>query len=52
MKMSAMGMDENGRSILTEIDIPLKQVSETEFVSEKQDAAYWGLAVSQPGEPF
>ena len=52
MKMSAMGMDENGRSILTGIDIPLKQVSETEWISEKQDAAYWGLALSQPSEPF
>ena len=52
MKMSAMGMDENGRSILTGIDIPLKQVSETEWISEKQEAAYWGLALSQPTEPF
>ena len=52
MKMSAMGMDENGRSILTGVDIPLKQVSDTEWLSEKQDAAYWGLALSQPSEPF
>lgn len=52
MKMSAMGMDENDRSILTEIDIPLKKVSETEFLSEKQEAKYWGLALSQPSEPF
>jgi hypothetical protein len=52
MKMSAMGMDENGRSILTEIDIPMKTVSETEQISEKQDASYWGLSVSQPMEPF
>ena len=52
MKMSAMGMDENGRSILTGVDIPLKQVSDTEWLSEKQDAAYWGLALSQPSGPM
>jgi hypothetical protein len=52
MKMSAMGMDENGRSITTTIDVPMKKVSDTEELSEKQDAAYWGLALSQPMEPF
>jgi hypothetical protein len=38
MKLCAMGMDENDRSITTELEIPMKQVSETEWISEKQDA--------------
>ena len=52
IKMAAMGMDENDRSITTTIEVPLKKVSETEEISEKQDALYWGLALSQPSEPF
>ena len=52
MKLCAMGMDENDRSITTELEIPMKQVSETEWISEKQDALYWGIAESQPQEPF
>ncbi|MFL2771340.1 MAG: hypothetical protein ACJZ9F_10045 [Rhodospirillaceae bacterium] len=52
MKLSAMGMDANDRSILTDIEIPMKKVSETELISEKQDALYWGIALSQPQEPF
>lgn len=52
IKMAAMGMDENNRSILTETEIEMTQVSETEFLSEKRPAAYWGLATSQPVEPF
>jgi hypothetical protein len=51
MKISAMGMDENDRSILTEVDIPLKKVGETEFLTEKQDAVAWTLASSPPSEP-
>ena len=52
MKLCAMGMDENDRSITTDLEVPMKQVSETEWISEKQDASYWGIAVSQPQEPF
>ena len=52
MKLCAMGMDDNDRSILTELQIPMTQVSETEFISEKQEASYWGIALSQPMEPM
>jgi uncharacterized cupin superfamily protein len=47
-----MAMDANGRSTLTERSIELVQVSETECVSEKQDAAAWTIAVRAPEEPF
>lgn len=52
MKVCAMGMDDNDRSITTDLEIPMQQVSETEWISEKQDATYWGIALSQPQEPF
>lgn len=52
MKFCAMEMDENNRSITTETEVPLTKVSDTEWISEKQDAKYWGIAISQPGEPF
>ena len=52
MKLCAMEMDENNRSFTTEVEVPMQQVSETEWISEKQDASYWGIAISQPGEPF
>jgi hypothetical protein len=51
MKVSAMGMDLNGRSVLTEIEVPLRQLSDTEFVTEKQQAKGWTLASSVPSEP-
>ncbi|NKB45921.1 MAG: hypothetical protein GKS03_16785, partial [Alphaproteobacteria bacterium] len=51
MKLCAMEMDENDRSITIETEVPMTQVSDTEWISEKQDAKYWGIAISQPGEP-
>lgn len=47
MKICAMGYDANGRSFATHVDVPLKQVSDTFAISEKQTAAYWGLALNQ-----
>ena len=52
MKISAMGLDDNGRSTLIERDIPMVQRSETEFISEKQDAASWTVAVRAAEEPM
>lgn len=51
MKITAMGMDANNRSIWTETDIPLKQVTPLHAISEKQEAAYWGLGLSQGPRP-
>jgi hypothetical protein len=47
MKICAMGYDANGRSYASHVDIPLKKVSDTYAVSEKQPAAYWGLSLNQ-----
>jgi hypothetical protein len=47
MKICAMGYDANGRSYTTHVDIPLKKVSDTFSISEKQTAAYWGLSLNQ-----
>jgi hypothetical protein len=52
MKISAMEIDGNGRSALTERDIPMVQLSETEFISEKQDAAFWSVVLRAPEEPM
>lgn len=52
MKFSALGMDANNRSMMTEVEIPLTQVSETEWLSAKQDAKSWSVATRHPGEPF
>lgn len=52
MKISAMGLDDNGRSTLIDRDIPMVQRSETAFISEKQDAASWTVAVRAPEEPM
>ena len=37
MKLFAMGLDQNERSITTFIDINLHKVSDTESISSKQD---------------
>ncbi len=52
MKLCALVMDPNQRSMISETEIPLVQVNETEWVSEKQEAKSWTMAVRQPGEPF
>ncbi len=46
-KLCAMAMDENGRSYTTEAEIKLHKVDDMESISEKQSAAYWGLAFNQ-----
>ena len=50
MKFCALGMDQNGRSMAAEVDLGLTQVSETEWVSAKQEAESWSVATRQPGE--
>jgi hypothetical protein len=52
MRISAMGIDDNGRSTLIERDIPMVRVSETECISEKQDAAFWSVVLRAPEEPM
>jgi hypothetical protein len=48
MKHPAFGLDENGRSHWTEIEIPLREVSALHAISDKQPAAYWGISLNQP----
>jgi hypothetical protein len=43
MKISAMGIDDNGRSTASFIDIPLNKISETEAISNKQQAIEWRI---------
>jgi uncharacterized cupin superfamily protein len=52
MKFCALGMDHNNRSYATEREVHLTQVSETEWLSEKQDGKSWSISTRQPGEPF
>lgn len=52
VKLSALVIDKNHRSKMTETDIPLKKISDTEWVSEKQEGEAWTLVERQPGEPF
>lgn len=52
MKMKAFGMDANGRSTWTTVDIPFKQLTDKHAETEKQDGAYWGISLNQPGEPI
>lgn len=52
MKFSALEIDDNDRSAMTITEVPLFQVSETEWVSEKQSANSWSVATRTPGEPF
>jgi mannose-6-phosphate isomerase-like protein (cupin superfamily) len=41
MKIYAMGLDPNNRSIATFVDVPLKKISDTEAISAKQDGVLW-----------
>ncbi|MEQ8509110.1 MAG: hypothetical protein RIF37_01925 [Rhodospirillaceae bacterium] len=52
MKFCALTMDRNDRSVMTSIEVGLTQISDTEWISEKQDATAWSIATRQPGEPF
>ncbi len=47
VRMCAMAMDENGRSYTSHVDVPLNKVSDLDYISEKQDASYWGLSFNQ-----
>ena len=52
MKLCALVMDQNQRSMMAETEVPLFQVSDTEWASEKQEAKAWAIGIRQPGEPF
>lgn len=52
MKMKAFGMDANGRSTWDSVEIPFKQITDKHAETEKQDGAYWGISLNQPGEPI
>ena len=47
MKITAMGIDDNGRSTSSFIDIPLNKVSETEAISNKQQAIEWRIGLRE-----
>jgi hypothetical protein len=50
MKMKSHGHDANGRSTWTEIEIPFKQITPLHAETARQDGAYWGISINQPGE--
>jgi hypothetical protein len=52
MKLNALVIDQNQRSSMTETEVPLFKVSDTEWASEKQEAKSWAIAIRQPGEPM
>ena len=52
MKLRALVIDQNQRSMLTETEVPLFKVSETEWASSRQEAKAWSIAIRQPGEPL
>lgn len=52
MKLRALVVDQNQRSMLTETEVPLFKVSETEWASNRQEAKTWSIAIRQPGEPL
>ena len=52
MKMKAFGIDANGRSTWSEVDIPFNTVTPLHAETARQDGAYWGISLNQPGEPI
>ncbi len=52
IKIKAFSMDANKRSVWGHVEIPLKEVTPTYAESAKQDGAYWGISINQPGEPI
>ncbi|MBL8645408.1 MAG: hypothetical protein JNK21_15860 [Rhodospirillaceae bacterium] len=50
--MKGFGLDANGRSTWVAVDIPFKEVTPLHAETEKQDGAYWGISLNQPGEPI
>ncbi len=52
MKIQAMGIDQNGRSCTSFLEVPVHAVSETESLSNKQPGSNWRLgprAISSDG---
>src|SRR5262252_3790024 len=43
MKIQAMGIDQNGRSHTSALEVPLNKVSDTESLSAKQPGQNWRL---------
>ena len=43
MKFYALGLDENGRSMASYVDVPIHKVSQTEEISEKQEGGVWRI---------
>jgi hypothetical protein len=52
MKIKAFGLDANGRSVWSTVEIPMRQVTALHRESARQDGAYWGISLNQPGEPI
>jgi hypothetical protein len=52
MKMKSFSRDANGRSAWGTFDIPFRQLTDLHAETEKQDGAYWGISLNQPGEPI
>jgi hypothetical protein len=52
MKLHALMIDQNQRSMLTETEVPLFKVSENEWASNRQEAKTWSIGIRQPGEPL
>ena len=52
MKMKSFSRDANGRSAWGTVDIPFRQLTPLHAETEKQDGAYWGISLNQPGEPI
>ncbi len=51
LRMKAFGVDDNGRSTWTEVEIPFRQVTPLHAETARQDGAYWGISLNQIGEP-
>jgi len=52
VKMKAFGMDANGRSAWTEVEIPFHDVTPLHAETARQEGGYWGISLNQPGEPI
>jgi hypothetical protein len=52
LKLKAFGMDANSRSTWSEVEIPFTDVTPLHAETAKQDGAYWGISLNQPGEPI
>jgi len=52
LKMKMFGMDANKRSAWDTVEIPFKDITPLHAETAKQDGAYWGISINQPGEPI